>query len=117
MSAVPKVTRCKYSRLVPTPKTHKPLQRDRTGLPIPPVRIFIRDTHPCRLADHYYQTVQDDLMYLTYKHEHGPRPPPRVIRPTYDPENPYTKNRFNPPIGGFQLWRKEAPPTTSENVT
>jgi large subunit ribosomal protein L5 len=35
----------------------------------------------------------------------------------YDPENPYTKNRVNPPIGGDQLGRKEAPPTTPDNVT
>lgn len=55
-------------------------------------------------------------MYLTYKHESGPRPPPREIRLTYDPNDPYTKNRFNPPVGGSQLGKKPAPPTTAENV-
>jgi len=55
-------------------------------------------------------------MYMTYIHESGPRPPPRKIRLTYDPDNPYTKNRANPPVGGSQLGRKLPPPTTHENI-
>ncbi|KAI9436663.1 hypothetical protein H4582DRAFT_2112057 [Lactarius indigo] len=53
---------------------------------------------------------------MTYKHESGPRPPPRNIRLMYDPEDPYVKLRSNPPVGGSQLGRKLAPPTTVENV-
>ncbi|KAH7920293.1 ribosomal protein L5 [Leucogyrophana mollusca] len=98
------------------PKIRKPLKYDESGLPIPHVNLLVRDTHPCRLADHYYTTLQDDLMYMTYNHESGPRPPPRAIRLTYDPNDPYTKNRYNPPVGGSQLGKKPAPPTTSENV-
>jgi large subunit ribosomal protein L5 len=98
------------------PRVRKPLRKDKNGLPIPHINVLVRDTHPCRLSDHYYTTLQDDLMYLTYKHESGPRPPPRQIRLTYDPNDPYTKNRFNPPVGGSQLGKKPAPPTTPENV-
>ena len=99
------------------PRIRKPLRTDpSTGLPIPHVNILVRDTHPCRLADHYHTTLQDDLMYLTYRHEPGPRPPPRVIRLTYDPADPYTKNRLNPPVGGSQLGRTPAPPCTPDNV-
>ncbi|EGO23734.1 hypothetical protein SERLADRAFT_392099 [Serpula lacrymans var. lacrymans S7.9] len=98
------------------PKIRKALKRDENGLPIPHVNVLVRDTHQCRLADHYHTTLQDDLMYMTYFHESGPRPPPRQIRLTYDPNDPYTKNRHNPPVGGSQLGKKPAPPTTSENV-
>ncbi|KAH7913955.1 ribosomal protein L5 domain-containing protein [Hygrophoropsis aurantiaca] len=98
------------------PKIRKSLKYDVKGLPIPHVKILVRDTHPCRLADHYHTTLQDDLMYMTYNHESGPRPPPRAIRLTYDPNDPYTKNRYNPPVGGSQLGKKPAPPTTAENV-
>ncbi|KAF5367038.1 hypothetical protein D9758_004071 [Tetrapyrgos nigripes] len=99
------------------PAIRKPLRVDpRTRLPHPPVKIVTRDFAPCRLEDHYYSTLQDDLMYLTYKHELGPRPPPRQIRLTYDPNNPYSKYRYNPPVGGSQLGRKPPPPCTAENV-
>ncbi|THH07588.1 hypothetical protein EW146_g9268, partial [Bondarzewia mesenterica] len=86
---------------------------DRDGLPVPHVNIILRDTHPTRLGDHYYTTLQDDLLYMTYKHESEARPPPRQIRLTFDPEDPYTKLRYNPPVGGSQLGRKLAPPTTN----
>jgi large subunit ribosomal protein L5 len=99
------------------PRIRKPLQKDVNGLPVPPVNILVRDTHPSRLSDHYYTTLQDDIMYLTYKHESGPRRPPRQIRLTYDPNDPYTKNRFNPPVGGSQLGKKPPPPSSPENVT
>ncbi|THH12923.1 hypothetical protein EW146_g7241 [Bondarzewia mesenterica] len=98
------------------PKIRRPLRRDRDGLPVPHVNIILRDTHPTRLGDHYYTTLQDDLLYMTYKHESEARPPPRQIRLTFDPEDPYTKLRYNPPVGGSQLGRKLAPPTTVENV-
>jgi len=120
MAAVPaQITRNSPSTLRTfrrPPKIRKPLRKDANGLPIPHVKILVRDTHPCRLSDHYYTTLQDDLMYLTYKHESGPRPPPRQIRLTYDPNDPYTKNRFNPPIGGSQLGKKPSPPTTADNI-
>jgi large subunit ribosomal protein L5 len=93
------------------------LKTDERGLPIPHIKdLIVRDTHPCRLEDHYYASLQDDLMYMTYTHESGPRKPPRNIRLTYDPENPYTKNRANPPVGGSQIGKKPAPVCTPENV-
>ena len=98
------------------PPIRKPLNHTPTGLPIPHVKIVVRDSHPNRLASHYYTTLQDDLLYLTYRHESGPRPAPRNIRLTYDPEDPYTKLRNNPPVGGSQFGRKPAPPTTADNV-
>jgi large subunit ribosomal protein L5 len=35
---------------------------------------------------------------------------------TYDPDNPYVKNRANPPVGGSQVGRKVAPPSSPEGV-
>jgi large subunit ribosomal protein L5 len=101
--------------LRPIPKVRK-LVHDRRGLPIPHLDIVVRDTHLSRLGEHYHNTLVDDLLYLTYKHESGPRPPPRGIRLMYDPEDPYVKLRHNPPVGGSQVSRKLAPPTTPENV-
>ncbi|KZV70426.1 ribosomal protein L5 [Peniophora sp. CONT] len=92
------------------------LPRDEQGLPIPRCDIVLRDTHESRLGEHYYHTLQDDLMYMTYVHEAGPRPAPRQIRLLHDPENPYTKHRTNPVAGGSRLGRKPAAPTTDENV-
>jgi len=91
-------------------------RRDDQGLPIPHCDIVLRDTHASRLGDHYHTTLQDDLMYMTYQHELGPRPPPRHIRLTYDPEDPYTRFRNNPPVGGSKVGKKPAPPTTADNV-
>ncbi len=88
----------------------------RSGLPIPHVDIVVRDTHLSRLGEHYHNTLADDLLYLTYKHESGPRLLPRSIRLMYDPEDPYAKLRHNPPVGGSQVSRKLAPPITPENV-
>ncbi|EKM79116.1 hypothetical protein AGABI1DRAFT_73904 [Agaricus bisporus var. burnettii JB137-S8] len=93
------------------------LRKDRrTGLPRPPVPIVTREFAPCRFQDHYYNTLQDDLMYMTYHHEHLPRSSTRQIRRKFDPEDPYTKNRHNPPVGGSQIGKKPAPPTTASNV-
>ncbi|KAI9432407.1 ribosomal protein L5 domain-containing protein [Lactarius psammicola] len=92
------------------------LVHDERGLPIPHVGIVVRDTHLSRLGEHYHNTLADDLLYMTYKHESGTRPPPRNIRLMYDPEDPYVKLRHNPPVGGSQPGRKLAPPTTAENV-
>lgn len=100
------------------PAIVKRLQRDhQRRLPRPPVNIVTREFAPCRLEDHYYNTLQDDIMYMTYSHELGPRPPPRQIRLTYDPENPYSKYRVNPPVGGSQLGKKLPPPSEPSNVT
>ncbi|KAI0313236.1 ribosomal protein L5 domain-containing protein [Amylostereum chailletii] len=98
------------------PKIRKPLCHDPQGLPIPHVDVTVRDTHASRFGDHYHTTLQDDLLYMTYKHESGAPSTARQVRLTYDPEDPYTKFRHNPPIGGSQLGRKPAPPTTPENV-
>ncbi|KAF8268536.1 mitochondrial 50S ribosomal protein L5 [Lactarius quietus] len=79
------------------------LVHDQRGLPIPHVDIIVRDTHLSRLGEHYHNTLADDLLYMTYKHETGARPTPRNIRLMYDPEDPY-------------LGRKLAPPTSADNV-
>ena len=99
------------------PEIFKSLKRDERGLPIPHVKnLVLRDTHQSRLQDYYYNTLQDDLMYMTYVHESAPRPPPRAVRLAYDPEDPYTKNRHNPPVGGSQIGKKPPPPSTPQNV-
>nr|GAT56083.1 60S ribosomal protein L7 [Mycena chlorophos] len=99
------------------PPIRKPLQRNwRTRLPIPHVNILGRQFSPNRLEDYYYSAVQDNAMYMTYIHEAGQRPPPRHIRLTHDPENPYSKYRANPPVGGNQRGRLPPPADTPENV-
>ncbi|KAK7689842.1 hypothetical protein QCA50_006481 [Cerrena zonata] len=110
--SVAQATRTTRGRVKPV----KPLSRDRYGLPIPHVNIVVRDTHLCRLQDHYHNTLRDDLMYMTYKHEPKSRKPPKDSKLTYDPENPYTKHRFNPPKGGNVYFKQLPPVTTSENV-
>ncbi|TFL02350.1 ribosomal protein L5 domain-containing protein [Pterulicium gracile] len=100
------------------PPPSKKLRIDKhSGLPRPHVgNLIVRDFAPCRLEEHYHTTLADDLMYLTYKHEHLPRPPPRQIRLTYDSNDPYTKNRYNPPVGGSQAGKKLPPPSSPSNV-
>ena len=62
-------------------RIRKPLRiNQETKLPIPHVNVIVRDTQPCRVADHYYDTLRDDLMYMTYVHESKARPPPRERR-------------------------------------
>lgn len=97
------------------PPIRKPLKRN-NGLPVPHVDVAIRDIGQCRLREHYYTALQDDLMYMTYLHESGPRPPPRQIRLKFDPNDPYSKNRPNPPVGGNPLGRKPAPVSSPDNV-
>ena len=94
----------------------RPWTRDERGLPIPNVNVLVRNTHLMRLEEHYYNTLRDDLMYMTYVHDSKSRPLPRQIRLTYDPEDPYSKYRQNPPVGGSQIGKKPAPASTSENV-
>ncbi|GJE91946.1 ribosomal protein L5 [Phanerochaete sordida] len=95
----------------------KPLKRDENGLPIPHVHVIVRDTHQSRIAEHYHNTLRDDLMYMTYTHKPADSKPPRKIRLSYDPEDPYVKHRYNPPIGGSFAWTRQAlPPVTYENV-
>ena len=98
------------------PKVRKFLRTDRrTGLPHPHVPIVVRDFAPSRLEDHYYTTLRDDLMYITYKHDTSSKKQ-REIRLKFDPNDPYVKNRYNPPVGGSQMGRKPAPPVTPENL-
>jgi large subunit ribosomal protein L5 len=94
-------------------------------IPKLPVKVTLRDTHASRLADHYHITLKEDLMYLTYNHRfEGERSTyekymEREIRPKYDPENPYSKSRANPPVGGpthTGILRKPLPPSSPENV-
>jgi len=90
--------------------------RDERNLPIPNTDIIVRDTHQPRLEEHYHDTLRDDLMYMTYLHESKERAPPRNIRLTYNPDDPYTKYRNNPPVGGSKLGKRRAPVTTADNV-
>lgn len=115
-AAVTETARRAASSFRKPPKIRKSLKLDRHRLPIPHVKVVVGQTHPCRLGEHYYNTLRDDLMYMTYIHESGPRPPPRQIRLTYDPNDPYTKNRRNPPVGGSQLGKKPPPPSSPKNV-
>ncbi len=94
----------------------RPLRKDRNRLPIPHVHIVVRDTHQCRLLEHYHTTLRDNLMYMSYVHEPHGRKPMRPIRPKFDPEDPYVKHRFNPPIGPPAWVRTPMPPVTPENI-
>jgi large subunit ribosomal protein L5 len=99
------------------PRAPKRVTHDRkTLLPRPPTNLVIREFAPCRIEDHYYDTLRDNLMYMTYKHELGPRPPPRQVRTRYDPADPYSKYRYNPPVGGVRLAKKLLPPSNWDNV-
>ncbi|KAG6916074.1 hypothetical protein DXG01_008548 [Tephrocybe rancida] len=100
-----------------TPTITRHLRKNkRTQLPIPQVKILTREFAPCRFEDHYHSTIADNAMYMTYIHEHNGRPEARPIRLTYDPNDPYTKNRHNPPVGGQQLGKKPPPPSRPDNV-
>ena len=104
-------------RFAKPPLPRKPLRFDpMTRLPIPHVNAVVRDTHSCRVSDHYHTTVQDNLMYMSYIHDATPRKPPRQIRLAFDPEDPYVKHRHNPPVGVPQWTRQRLPPVTPENV-
>ncbi|KAH8833425.1 ribosomal protein L5 domain-containing protein [Flagelloscypha sp. PMI_526] len=95
----------------------KRLRRDpKTWLPIPHVNVKVRDFAPCRLEDHYHTTLKDDLMYMNYIHEHGVRPPRKLGRPTYDPEDPFTKGRKNLPIDWNKFGERKPPQNTADNV-
>ncbi|KAH9480220.1 54S ribosomal protein L7, mitochondrial [Psilocybe cubensis] len=105
------------TRFQRAPRINRALARHpKTGLPQPPVKIVTREFAPCRLEDHYHTTLKDDLMYMTYTHEIGERRAPRQIRLKFDPEDPYSKYRKNPPVGGSQVGKKPAPPSTPENI-
>ena len=115
--AVTAATRHSVWRFQTAPRITRKLRRHpKTGLPQPHINIVTREFAPCRLEDHYHSTLKDDLMYMTYTHEAGERKAPRQIRLKFDPNDPYTKHRHNPPVGGSQIGKKPAPPSTPENV-
>ncbi|KAG6885777.1 hypothetical protein C0993_009882 [Termitomyces sp. T159_Od127] len=100
-----------------TPEIRRHLRKDRrTQLPVPQTRIVTREYAPSRFEDHYHVSLADDAMYMTYVHEPHARPPPRQVRLTFDPADPYTKHRHNPPVGGSQLGKKPPPPSRPDNV-
>jgi large subunit ribosomal protein L5 len=99
------------------PRITRKLPRDARGVPRPHVKaLVVRDTHACRLEEHYHHTLADDLMYMTYTHEAGARAAPRAIRLQYDPADPYTKGRTNAPVGGSQFGKKAAPASSPKTV-
>ncbi|KAI0693899.1 mitochondrial 50S ribosomal protein L5 [Cytidiella melzeri] len=110
-------TAARRGRLAKLPLPRKTLQHDpKTRLPIPHVNVILQDTHQSRVSDHYYTTIRDNLMYMSYIHDATPRKPPRQIRLAYNPDDPYVKNRHNPPVGVPQWTRQPLPPVTPENV-
>ncbi|KAF6756017.1 60s ribosomal protein l7 [Ephemerocybe angulata] len=110
--------RLSLQRFGRAPRITKPLRRDpKTRLPTPHVKLTTREFAASRLEAHYHHTLQDDLMYLTYKHDaEGTRKAPREIRLKFDPENPYSKFRHNPPVGGSQVGKKPAPASSADNT-
>ncbi|KJA16937.1 hypothetical protein HYPSUDRAFT_192621 [Hypholoma sublateritium FD-334 SS-4] len=117
MQVAPTLSRHSLTRFQRAPKIVRKLRRNpKTGLPTPHVKIVAREFAPCRLEDHYHTTLKDDLMYMTYKHQIGEAPEPRKIRLQFDPENPYTKFRHNPPVGGSQFHKKPSAPSTPDNT-
>ena len=99
----------------------EPRWRRENLIPTPPCDIVLRDVQISRLSEHYYTTLKEDLMYLTYNHQFHTDPPPkeRNIRLRFDPENPYTKGRKNLPVGGTThtgIIRKPPPPSTATNT-
>lgn len=101
---------------IPPPRKHLRINRQ-TGLPTPQTSVTTHEFSSSRLGQHYATTLADDLMYMSYIHpgKAGVRPP-RQIRLTFDPTNPYSKYRHNPPVGGSQVGRKPAPIVSPENV-
>ncbi|KAH9831362.1 mitochondrial 50S ribosomal protein L5 [Rhodofomes roseus] len=97
------------------PRIRKPLKRDERGRPIPHVNVIVRDTYACRLSDHYRNTLRDDLMYMTYTHEPNPKPV-RPVPPRFDPNDPYAKFRYNPPLGGTQSFNVPQDSVTADNI-
>ncbi|KAF9483439.1 ribosomal protein L5 [Pholiota conissans] len=117
MQVASQAARHSLTRFQRAPKITRKLRRHpKTGLPTPHVKIVTREFAPSRLEEHYHTTLKDDLMYMTYKHEIGERPPPRQIRMTFDPEDPYSKYRHNAPVGGSQFHKKPAPSSSPDNV-
>lgn len=73
------------------------------------LRSLTSNLSPRRYAEHYHRVLAPDLLYLTYDHSPAPS---SLISPTqrkkdqitWDPENPYTKNRpAKKPRGGQAL--------------
>ncbi|KAH9932703.1 mitochondrial 50S ribosomal protein L5 [Epithele typhae] len=94
----------------------KPLLRNDAGYPVPHVNVIVRDTHQPRMADHYLNTVQEDVMYMSYVHEPFSRKPVRPPRLAYDPADPYVKHRYNPPLGGNRYFQRQPPPSSPDSV-
>ncbi|CAA7265497.1 unnamed protein product [Cyclocybe aegerita] len=110
-------TRHSLTRFQTAPRITRRLPRSpKTGLPQPHVKIITREFAPCRLEDHYHTTLKDDLMYMTYTHQVGEAKQPRQIRLKFDPNDPYSKYRRNTPVGGSQIGKKPAPPSSPDNI-
>ena len=108
------------TRFQTAPRITRHLRRHpKTGLPQPHVQALVtRQFAPCRLQDHYHTSLADDLMYLTYKHQplDVEAKHPRQIRLKYDSQDPYSKLRHNPPVGGSQVGKNPPPPDEPNNV-
>ncbi|KAJ3502288.1 hypothetical protein NLJ89_g8960 [Agrocybe chaxingu] len=116
-TVVATATRHSLTRFQTAPRITRRLPRSpKTGLPQPHVKIITREFAPCRLEDHYHTTLKDDLMYMTYTHQAGEAKQPRQIRLKFDPNDPYSKYRRNTPVGGSQIGKKPAPPSSPDNI-
>ncbi|KAK9900319.1 ribosomal protein L5 [Cystobasidium minutum MCA 4210] len=73
------------------------------------LRSLTSNLSPHRYAEHYHRVLAPDLLYMTYDHSPAPAsliPPTERKKDqlTWDPENPYTKNRpAKKPKGGQAL--------------
>lgn len=77
-------------------------------------RIRPAATHRSRYLAHYQNTLAPDLLYMTYDHQNTQRPPEPPALPSWDSENPHTKNRSRPRI---KTALTPAPrPTTDRNL-
>ncbi|KAG8968678.1 hypothetical protein FRC03_006425 [Tulasnella sp. 419] len=92
------------------PKTHKQWNYTRMYQKVP---IRLGPISEPRILSHYNNTLADDLLYLTYRHNENPQP---QQHPKHDTNNPYTKNRPIPPPKGGRGLRPSAKPTSDENV-
>ncbi|KAG5437173.1 hypothetical protein PCANB_001150 [Pneumocystis canis] len=73
-------------------------------------------TFPCRLLDHYRNTLCQDILTLTYTHEMNEKPKKRNIIRYWDDSSPYHKNRPTRPPRGNKPVRPAREPRTHKNI-
>ena len=79
--------------------------------------IRMDSNHRSRYFQHYADTLATDLLYMNYDHSVTENPPSAPKLPSWDPSNPFTKNRPRPRVTGRNVLQPTAKPTTDENIT